>query len=187
VKGSTETDYNTDHPFEPGRPAMRHMITFDRDNIRFTNRIVGIAYDGDRVLLHRAVTDAFWALPGGRAELLETAAETLRREMREEMAEEVTVERLVWIAENFFEYNGRAHHEIGFYFLMHLPIDSPLRDQPSFLGQEGDMPVYFEWHPIDTLENVVLYPTFLRTGLKSIPVGVVHIIHTDSKEESAQP
>ena len=29
---------------------MRHMITFDRDNIRFTNRIVGIAFDRDRVL-----------------------------------------------------------------------------------------------------------------------------------------
>ena len=100
---------------------MRHMITFDRDNIRFTNRIVGIAYDGDRVLLHRAVADDFWALPGGRAELLETAAETLRREMCEEMNEDVEVERLVWIAENFFEHNGRTHHEIGFYFLMHLP------------------------------------------------------------------
>jgi ADP-ribose pyrophosphatase YjhB (NUDIX family) len=73
---------------------MRRMITFDEDHVRFTNRIVGIAYDGDRVLLHRAITDDFWALPGGRAELLETAAETLRREMREEMNE--TVEWTGW-------------------------------------------------------------------------------------------
>lgn len=82
---------------------MRRMITFDEDNIRFTNRVVGIAYDGDRVLLHRAVADDFWALPGGRAELLEAAADTLRREMREELGTDVEVERLVWCEVNVLE------------------------------------------------------------------------------------
>ncbi len=50
---------------------MRRMITFNDNGIRFTNRIVGMAFDRDRVLLHRAESDDFWALPGGRAELLE--------------------------------------------------------------------------------------------------------------------
>ncbi len=166
---------------------MRHMITFDRDNVRFTNRIVGVALDRGRVLLHRTDDMTFWALPGGRAELLEPSPETLVREMQEEIDTEVQVDRLLWVAENFFEYGPRSYHEIGFYYLMHLPVDSPLRDQPSFLGHEGHMPVYFEWHPVASLENVVLYPTFLRTGLKSIPASVVHIIHTDSQEESARP
>jgi ADP-ribose pyrophosphatase YjhB (NUDIX family) len=163
---------------------MRHMITFDRDNIRFTNRIVGIAYDGDRVLLHRAISDDFWAMPGGRAELLETAAETLRREMREEMNEEVTVERLVWIAENFFEYGPRSFHEIGFYFLMHLPPASPLRQKAEpFYGQEGDLQIIFQWFPVETLEQVYLFPAFLRTGLKNLPTSTVHIVQRDSKED----
>jgi ADP-ribose pyrophosphatase YjhB (NUDIX family) len=163
---------------------MRRMITFDEENIRFTNRIVGIAYDGDRVLLHRAVTDDFWALPGGRAELLETAAETLRREMREEMNETVEVDRLVWVAENFFAYGPRQHHEIGFYFLMHLPDDSPLRQKAEpFYGQEGDLRIIFEWFPVETLEQVYLFPTFLRTGLKDLPASTVHIVHRDSKED----
>jgi len=161
---------------------MRRMITIDEGNIHFANRIVGIACDRGRVLLHRAVTDDFWALPGGRAELLETAAETLRREMREEMNEDVDVERLVWIAENFFEHNGRAHHEIGFYFLIHLPPDSPLRQTTEpFDGQEGDLRIIFEWFPVDALEQVYLFPTFLRTGLKDLPSATTHIVHTDSK------
>ena len=159
---------------------MRRMITFDEDHIRFTNRVVGIALDRERVLLHRTDDMNFWALPGGRAELLEPSPETLVREMREEMGVDVQVDRLLWLAENFFEYGPRSFHEIGFYFLMHLPLDSPLREQPSFLGHEGDMPVYFEWHPIASLENIALYPTFLRSGLRSIPTGIVHIIHTDS-------
>lgn len=166
---------------------MPKMITFDEGRIRFTNRIVGIALDRGRVLLHRTDDMDFWALPGGRAELLEPSPETLAREMREEIEEDVKVDRLLWLAENFFEYELRAYHEIGFYFLMHLPPASPLRDQTTFTGREGNMPVHFEWHPIDTLDSVALFPTFLRTGLKSIPTHIVHIIHTDGKEESARP
>lgn len=166
---------------------MRRMITFDEDDIRFTHRVVGVALDRDRVLLHRTDSMNFWALPGGRAELLEPSPETLVREMREELGVEVKVDRLLWLAENFFEYGPRSYHEIGFYFLMQLPPDSPLRDQTTFLGREGDLPIYFEWHPLVTLENVALYPTFLRTGLKSIPANIVHIIHTDDKEEGVNP
>ena len=167
---------------------MRRMITFDEDHVRFTNRIVGIAFDRDRVLLHRAATDDFWALPGGRAELLETAAETLRREMLEEMNETVEVDRLVWVAENFFTYEPRQYHEIGFYFLMHLPVDSPLRQKTDpFYGQEGDLQIIFEWFPIATLEQVYLFPTFLRTGLKDLPASTVHIVHRDSKVEGVRP
>ena len=164
---------------------MRRMITFDEDHVRFTNRIVGVAIDRDRVLLHRTDDMNFWALPGGRAELMEPSPETLIREMREEIGVEVKVDRLLWLAENFYNYGPRQHHELGFYFLMHLPLDSPLREQPSFLGHEGDMPVYFEWHPIASLENITLYPTFLRTGLWSIPTSIVHIIRTDGEWQSA--
>ncbi len=166
---------------------MRRMITFDEGRVRFTNRVVGIALDRGRVLLHRTDDMNFWALPGGRAELLEPSPETLRREMLEEIEADVTVERLLWLAENFFQHEGRTCHELGFYFLMHLSSDSPLRNQTSFLGHEGNMPVHFEWHPLDSLENVVLYPTFLRSGLKSIPANIVHIIHVDGTEESAKP
>src|SRR5512136_1347575 len=147
---------------------MRRMITFDEDHVRFTNRIVGIALDRDRVLLHRTDDMDFWALPGGRAELLEPSPQTLVREMQEEIGVTVRVERLLWLAENFFEYGPRSFHEIGFYFLMHLPLDSALRDQTSFVGHEGDVDIHFDWHPVATLEKALLYPEFLRTGLKSI-------------------
>lgn len=166
---------------------MARMLTLDEGLARFTNRIVGIVLDRGRVLLHRTDDMTFWALPGGRAELMEASAETLVREMREEIGVEVKVDRLLWLAENFFHNEGRAHHELGLYFLMHLPPDSLLRAQSSFLGHEGDMAVHFEWFPVDTLEDVPLFPSFLRTGLRSIPDHIVHIVHVDSAEESAQP
>ncbi len=163
---------------------MSKMITFTEEHIRFTNRIVGVAIDRERVLLHRAERDDFWALPGGRAELLEPSVETLKREMREELNVDVQVERMLWLVENFFEHEGQTHHEIGFYFLMSLPPDSPLRDYTGpFFGYEGDMPIIFQWHPLDTLEDMVVYPTFLRTSLKALPTSTVHIVHTDGKDK----
>jgi 8-oxo-dGTP pyrophosphatase MutT (NUDIX family) len=161
---------------------MRRMITFDEGSVRFMCRVVGIAFDRDRVLIHRAERDDFWALPGGRAELLEPSAETLRREMQEELGTEITVDRLVWVVENFFEYDGKSCHELGFYYLMSLPTNSPLRDHTdTFFGLEGRLPIIFEWHPITDLENIVLYPTFLCAGLKSMPNETTHIVHTDRK------
>ncbi len=160
---------------------MRRMITFDEDHVRFTHRIVGVAFDRDRVLLHRTDDMNFWALPGGRAELLEPSTQTLIREMQEEIGVTVQVDRLLWVAENFFTYGPRQYHELGFYFLMHLPPASPLRDQTVFVGHEGDMDVHFEWHPVATLENVTLFPTFLRTGLKNLPASTVHVVHIDDE------
>lgn len=166
---------------------MPRMITFDDNGIRFTNRIIGVALDRGRVLLHRTDDMNFWALPGGRAELLEPSPDTLVREMQEEIGVDVTVDRLLWLAENFFRYGPRQHHELGFYFLMHLPADSPLRDTTVFIGHEGDMNVHFEWFPVDELENLPLFPTFLRTGLKHLPEHIVHIVHIDPPEASAHP
>ncbi len=166
---------------------MPRMITFDDNGIRFTNRIIGIALDRSRVLLHRTDDMDFWALPGGRAELLEASPDTLVREMQEEIGADVKVDRLLWLAENFFHFDGRAHHELGLYYLMHLPVDSSLRDTTMFFGREGDRPVHFEWFPVDALEDVRLFPTFLRTGLKSLPEHTIHIVHIDPIEESARP
>lgn len=156
------------------------MITFTEDGVRFSYRIVGVALDADRVLLHRAEADDFWALPGGRAELLEPAAETLRREMREELSIDVEVVRLLWVVENFFEYNGLRFHELGMYFLMQVPGDWPHRsDHLPFLGQEGHIPIIFQWFPISELAEMRVYPSFLAGGLLNLPSTPQHVVHVD--------
>ncbi len=156
------------------------MITFAQGNIRFTHRIAGVAIEDGRVLLHQAESDDFWALPGGRAELLEPAAATLRREMQEELGIDVEVVRLLWLVENFFEYEGMDIHELGFYFLMQVPPDWPLRtvDGP-FAGEEGHLPLEFRWFPVADLPGMVVYPSFLRTELHALPATIQHVVHRD--------
>jgi hypothetical protein len=97
------------------------MITFDRGNVRFTYRVAGVAIRDGKVLAQKSVEGSYCFLPGGRAELRETAGETLRREMQEELHVDVAVGRLLWVVENFFELGGKAFHELGLYFSMTFP------------------------------------------------------------------
>ena len=158
----------------------RTMIALDPPGAHFALRIVAVALHDGYVLLHRSEQDDFWALPGGRCELLETAQDTIRREMREELGAEVRVERLLWVLENFFEYNGVACHELGLYFLIDLgsAFAHYDPDQP-FEGTEESLRLFFRWFSIDTLHTMRLYPTFLRDALQNLPEHVVHVVHHD--------
>ncbi|MBV9710644.1 MAG: NUDIX domain-containing protein, partial [Ktedonobacteraceae bacterium] len=93
------------------------MITFQQNSTRFTYRVAGIVRHDNSVLFEQSYDKTFWNLPGGRAELRESASEGLIREMREELGVTATVVRLVYIIENFFTYKSIFHHDIGFYFL----------------------------------------------------------------------
>lgn len=75
------------------------------DGTIFMCRVAGVAVHDDRVLLHRSGHDDFWALLGGRLEVGETSVAGLRREMREELDVDVTVGRLLWVIENFFDHH----------------------------------------------------------------------------------
>src|SRR5207249_776416 len=144
-----------------------------RENLRFNLRVVGIILNADRVLLHRAENDDFWTLPGGRCELLESAKDTIQREMREELSVDVRVERLVWVVENFFEYDDKRYHELAFYFLITPPPSSPLYERNElFLGHEDGIKLIFQWYTLDDLEGLALYPSFLRQSLKSLPDSI---------------
>ena len=62
-------------------------------------------HDG-MVLLHRAGSEPFWTLPGAEARWAKRRNRRVRREMQEELSIEVDVLRLLWLVENFFDYDG---------------------------------------------------------------------------------
>jgi len=158
------------------------MIRFDQGNRRFNYRIAGVAIHNDSVLLHRADYDSFWTLPGGRAEHGESAEQTLKREMREELETDVHVDRLLWIVENFFEYDAVSYHELALYFLIRFPERSaPLRAE-AFDRTDGDVLFKFRWFPVrrDDLEELTVFPAFLRRGLADLPRSVVHIVERET-------
>jgi ADP-ribose pyrophosphatase YjhB (NUDIX family) len=164
------------------------MITFQRDRWQYDFRTAAVAIHKGHVLLHRAEPDNFWALPGGRVELGESADGALVREMHEETGMAVRIERLVWVVESFFLLSGRRHHEIGFYYLVALPSETAqLNLSAQFFGEEeGGLRLIFQWFPIDTLSAVRLYPSFLQKGLGALPNSISHIVQTDPEIQDAE-
>lgn len=156
------------------------MITFERENVRFTYRIAGVAIRHGKVLVQQPDRGDFCFLPGGRAELQESASETLRREMQEELHVEATIGRLLWVVENFFKFEDRDFHELGMYFLMTFPEDSPVNDtSKTFALQEGRHAFTLLWRSLDDLVTVPVYPSFLQTALQALPDVTEHMVHID--------
>jgi 8-oxo-dGTP pyrophosphatase MutT (NUDIX family) len=159
------------------------MITFDLPGAHFSYRVAAVIVHDGHVLLNRVESDSFWFLPGGRCEAMEPSAVALVREMQEELGETVTIQRLLWVIENFFTHEGRSYHELGLYYLVTLPPTSPLLDGSTvFRGYEQHIPLILRWFPLDETGRLPLYPVFLRTGLQNIPDRIEHIVNRDSKD-----
>ncbi|QKG84887.1 NUDIX hydrolase [Kroppenstedtia pulmonis] len=156
------------------------MLTFETNQGRFNFRVAGVALHQGRVLLHRLPGEAFWTMPGGRGELMEPTRETLAREMQEELGVQARVENLLWIVENFYHYEDREVHELAFYYRMFLPDEDSICTTEGIFQREDDgAPLLFQWHDIQRLEEIALYPSFLKKSLSDLPISPCHLVHTD--------
>jgi ADP-ribose pyrophosphatase YjhB (NUDIX family) len=168
------------------------MITFEKEGCIFSYRVAGVAIYDNKVLVHRNVIDDFWSLPGGRCEFLEISKDTLSREMKEEIGVEIKIIRPLYFVENFFNFKGKDYHEISIFYLMEFPPDSKIillndtfRGLEKKLEFEGDLfygkelELIFKWVTIDQIEELRLYPLFLRKSLKIIKQYPEHIINRD--------
>lgn len=158
----------------------REMVTFMQDNRRFTVRVVAIILRGNDVLLNKDLNSNHWVLPGGRAELLEPAAEGVKREMREELGVDAEIERLAFVAEIFFDSMGVRHHSLEFFFLMRLPEDCPIHKETAEFTtytDEGGLPLEFKWFRIDELAGIRLLPIFLTEKLASLSTSTEYLVH----------
>lgn len=157
------------------------MISFDGEGARFNYRVAGIAIENGRVLLGRADWEDFWYLPGGRVEMRETARESLAREMWEELGADVDVGRLVWVLENFFEFDGTPFHEIGLYFDVSLTDSGTDTRADEFERNDNGTRLIFRWVPVERLDEVRVLPAFLVEGLREIPQRTEHVVWRDDQ------
>ncbi|PEJ60655.1 NUDIX hydrolase [Bacillus sp. AFS002410] len=140
-------------------------VVFKSENNVFNLRVAGIWIKNGHVLIHRLASESIWSLPGGRIKLNEESHISLKREFIEELGIEVDIEKMMWTVENFFHYNGKDIHEVGLYYKVKSEQKIIHMMNKSFYGREGDR-LIFKWVPIENLEEIELYPEFLRTKLK---------------------
>ncbi len=160
----------------------RTLIRLTAGRRRFNYRIAGLGFRDGHVLVHRAVHEPFWTFPGGRAEIGETSEETLKREMMEELGVSVTVGRLLWIVENFFRYEGRDWHELGFYYLMDIPPEFPFAPHDIIHRMEdGGDHLEFKWVPAtrEALAALDIPPYFIADEIETLPSTPRHLVWRD--------
>jgi ADP-ribose pyrophosphatase YjhB (NUDIX family) len=157
-----------------------NYVEIDTDGWRFQPRVAAVCVWRDHVLLQEALDGAFWVLPGGRLLPLELTADALTRTMRWEIAQEVTIQRLLWVMEYVTRIAGRAVHELGFYYSIDLPENSPFLDLTrDHAGVERGQDLLLRWFPIDELPGLPVFPDFLRTAVGQMPDSPQHIVRVD--------
>jgi len=138
-------------------------------------RAAGVVLRGSQVLLHRRLGDAIWALPGGRVESGESAAEAVVREFQEELRCAVKCGELLYVAENFFPHAGASVHEVGLYFLVSFEASpAPMRELSAFRGAEPALE--FQWFERGDLASANVRPLFLVNALASARLEFQHVV-----------
>lgn len=159
----------------------RRMITLRDESWMFQYRVAAILLRDGCVLLCRDNLNRLWYMPGGRVEFGESSEAALIREMSEELNVSVQIERLVWVVETFWAANPDQVHEVCLYYLVSLPESTVPSTAEEFTIEESDgQKNTFRWWPFEELLGARVYPSFLRTALRELPIGVQHIIHHDA-------
>jgi 8-oxo-dGTP pyrophosphatase MutT (NUDIX family) len=162
---------------------MRTMIVLDSGASRFQFRAGALIRHNDHILIHRALADSFWSLPGGRVEFHEAGAETLAREIEEEIGCQATVGPLRFIIENFFEFAGRRVHELGFYYEAELSGPLPFHETDIVhRAQDGGAELEFRWAPATKagLDRFDLVPETIRRLIDTNPPGIQHFVRREA-------
>lgn len=157
----------------------RHMIRLDHKPQLFSFRVAALIFHEHHLLVNRSVTDRYWALPGGRAEIGESTEETILREIEEELHVKARIERLVWSAESFFAYGDYQAHEMAFYYLIRLDDAFPFRkSEIVHRVADGDTEIEFCWLPATTKALVKndLRPAFIAESIETLPERHQHVI-----------
>lgn len=166
--------------------SKRTMIKIDTGRLRFNFRVAGLAFRQGHVLVHRATHELFWTFPGGRAEIGETSVETLIREMEEELGVSATVDRLLWSVENFFQFEKRDWHELGYYYHMTLPDSFPFASETIVhTVEDGKSNLEFKWVPATSsaMKALPLQPNFISDRIENLPQQAEHLIWRETVPE----
>ncbi len=159
------------------------MISFEKHGNRFNHRVAGACLHKNHILLQTTETADFHILPGGRVEMGEDSETALKREMREELGCEMSIERLIWIVENFFGLSGESCHEVLFIYEMTPGNQTILDPKWKRTTTDAGIEIHFAWHPLEALRHINIKPSFLRESLKKLPETTEHLVIREQKAD----
>ena len=161
---------------------MPHDCGFQIGDEWFRYRAAAIIVEDGCVLCIGNERDDYLYSVGGGVHLGEYAEDAVRREILEETGVPYEVDRLAVIHENFFNESsgilkGLRCHEVAFYYWM-KPRGS--REVPGGSCASDGTREFLRWVPLEELDKIKAYPSFLSDYLRHPRDGIVHIV-TDER------
>lgn len=141
-------------------------LTIDVEDYKLNVRAAGVIIHNNKVLVHKNLNSNHYALIGGRVEIGEDSATTVKREAQEELDKEVETTGYVATIENFFEMKGRKYHEILFIHKAEFINDEDKKIEYTLKNMEGKEHLQYEWLELDKLDEYPLVPKTVKDILK---------------------
>lgn len=165
-----------------------HDCGFTKENNWFRYRAAAIIIEDGYALFAGNQRDNYYYSIGGGVHMGETAEDAVLREVYEETGVHYEIDYLAVIHENFFNnnigtLNGLDCHEISFYYMM-KPRGTRALNSNSITAY-GDKEL-MHWVPLEDLDKVTAFPSFLKDYLSKEHSGIEHIV-TDDRITMPEP
>ena len=155
-------------------------ITIDIENYKLNVRAAGIIIHNNKVLLHRNINENHYALIGGRVEIGENSADTVKREIKEELGKDVEITGYVATIENFFNVDGLKYHEILFVHKVEFIDENDKKIEYTMKNIEGKDYLRYEWLDLEKIDEYPILPKIIKEVLKENKFPI-HKINNDLK------
>lgn len=155
-------------------------ITIDVDDYKLNVRAAGVMIHNGKILVHRNVNSDHYALIGGRVEIGESSANTIKREIKEELGKDIEITGYISTIENFFEMKGSKYNEIMFVHKIEFTNEEDKRIEYIMKNVEGKDYLQYEWIDLDKIEEYPLLPKAIKDVLKENKFPI-HKINNDLK------
>lgn len=141
-------------------------ITLDVEEYKLNIRAAGVIIHNGKILAHRNINSDHYALVGGRVQIGENSAKTVKREMQEELGKNIEITSYIATIENFFEMKGSKYHEILFVHQAEFINEEDKKIEYTLKNKEGKDYLQYEWLDLNKIEEYPLYPKAIQTILK---------------------
>ena len=155
-------------------------ITIDVDDYKLNIRAAGVMIHNGKILVHKNVNSDHYALIGGRVEIGESSANTIKREIKEELGKDIEITGYISTIENFFKMKDSKYHEIMFVHKIEFINEEDKKIEYTMKNIEGKDYLQYEWIEIDRIDEYPLLPRTVKDVLKENKFPI-HKINNDLK------
>ena len=141
-------------------------ITIDVGKYKLNVRAAGVIIHNGKILVHKNGKTNHYALVGGRVEIGENSADTIKREIKEELGKNIEIIEYLSTIENFFESKGSKYHEIMFLYKIEFTNEEDKKIEYTMKNLEGKDYLQYEWLELNKVDKYPLLPQAIKDVLK---------------------